>query len=208
MPKIIPPTFLFIGNEPMLDFTNTRIMAGGQPLDLLTDFDALLDWMGKAGLLTKEAEAAALTWSEEAKARLHGAAIELRGHLLAVIHSLLAGEQVNVAHLAPINRLLDHQAFATRLYLENGIFREERRRLVRGPLDLLAPIAESTARFLSRNEPHLLRKCENPDCVLHFYDNSKNGMRRWCSPKTCGNRMKVTAYLERRRAQSQSNSET
>ncbi|TYP75401.1 CGNR zinc finger domain-containing protein [Paenibacillus methanolicus] len=208
MPKIIPPTFLFIGNEPMLDFTNTHIMAGGQPLDLLTDYDALWEWMGRAGLLTEEAEAAASTWGEAAKERLHGAAVELRRHLLAVVKSLLEGKPVNETHLAPINGLLDHQAFATRLYQENGMFREERRRLVRGPLDLLAPIAESAAKFLSRNEPHLLRKCENPECVLHFYDNSKNGMRRWCSPKTCGNRMKVTAYLERRRAQSQSISES
>lgn len=207
MPKIIPPTFMFIGNEAMLDFTNTRIMAGGQPLDLLIDFDALLDWMGKAGLLSEEAKAAAPTWGEATRERTHGAAVELRNHLLAIINSLLNGQPVDETNLAPINGLLDHQACATRLDWTDGLFREERRRLVRGPLDLLAPIAESAVRFLSRNEPHLLRKCESPECVLHFHDTSKKGARRWCSPKTCGNRMKVTAYLERRRAQNQNKSE-
>ncbi|MFB9326667.1 CGNR zinc finger domain-containing protein [Paenibacillus aurantiacus] len=207
MPKIIPPTFLFIGNEPMLDFTNTFMMAGGQPLDLLTDFDALLEWLDKAGLLTEEGTAAWMTWGEAAKERAHGAAIELRRHLLSIIRSVMEGEPVDAANLSAINGLIAHQAFATRLYVDGGIFREDRRRLIREPLDLLAPVAESAARFLSRNEPHLLRKCENPECVLHFYDNSKNGTRRWCSPKTCGNRMKVTAFLERRRAQNQSKSE-
>jgi predicted RNA-binding Zn ribbon-like protein len=42
-----------------------------------------------------------------------------------------------------------------------------------------------------------VRKCDQ--CVLHFYDISKKGTRRWCSTQLCGNRQKVAAYAARRR---------
>ena len=42
-----------------------------------------------------------------------------------------------------------------------------------------------------------VRKCGQ--CVLHFYDTSKKGTRRWCSMQLCGNRLKVVAYPARRR---------
>jgi predicted RNA-binding Zn ribbon-like protein len=42
-----------------------------------------------------------------------------------------------------------------------------------------------------------VRKCDQ--CVLHFYDISKKGTRRWCSMQLCGNRLKVAAYAARRR---------
>ena len=45
----------------------------------------------------------------------------------------------------------------------------------------------------------LVKKCENPVCVLFFYDTSKNHSRRWCSMSVCGNRMKVAAHYQRLR---------
>jgi predicted RNA-binding Zn ribbon-like protein len=45
-----------------------------------------------------------------------------------------------------------------------------------------------------------VRKCEHESCVLHFYDTSKKGSRRWCSMNLCGNKVKVAAYKERNRA--------
>lgn len=47
--------------------------------------------------------------------------------------------------------------------------------------------------FVSR-----LRICAADDCLLAFYDRSKNGRARWCSTAGCGNRMKTRAYRQRR----------
>lgn len=41
-----------------------------------------------------------------------------------------------------------------------------------------------------------LRDCEAEDCAGIFVDLSKNGSKRYCSPR-CGNRMNVRAYRER-----------
>ncbi|OII66257.1 hypothetical protein BJP40_13825 [Streptomyces sp. CC53] len=47
------------------------------------------------------------------------------------------------------------------------------------------------------DRPERIRACGNPECVLHFYDVSKNGTRRWCSMAGCGNRAKAQRHYAR-----------
>ncbi|MEU2119862.1 CGNR zinc finger domain-containing protein [Streptomyces sp. NPDC016459] len=58
--------------------------------------------------------------------------------------------------------------------------------------------AETYLQLLEEN-PDRIRKCANPECVLHFYDVSKNGGRRWCSMAGCGNRAKTRRHYTRHR---------
>lgn len=44
-----------------------------------------------------------------------------------------------------------------------------------------------------------LRRCEAPDCRHAFVDLSRNRSRRYCSSRTCGNRLHVAAYRARRK---------
>lgn len=44
-----------------------------------------------------------------------------------------------------------------------------------------------------------LRRCEAPGCGRAFVDLSRNRSRRYCSGRTCGNRLHVAAYRARRR---------
>jgi predicted RNA-binding Zn ribbon-like protein len=66
-----------------------------------------------------------------------------------------------------------------------------------GPEQLLVPVAESAATLLSRGDLSLVRRCENPACILFFYDTTRNHGRRWCSMTACGNRAKVAAHYRR-----------
>ncbi len=45
-----------------------------------------------------------------------------------------------------------------------------------------------------------LKVCWSNSCRMAFYDSSKNHSATWCSMRVCGNRAKVRAYQERRRA--------
>jgi predicted RNA-binding Zn ribbon-like protein len=65
------------------------------------------------------------------------------------------------------------------------------------PKDLFAPLVYSAAALFANADRSRVRKCGN--CVLHFYDTSKKGTRRWCSMQLCGNRLKVAAYAARQR---------
>ena len=69
----------------------------------------------------------------------------------------------------------------------------------REPEQLLWPVAESASDLLCYADLTLVKKCENPACVLFFYDTTKNHSRRWCSMSGCGNRMKVAAHYQRLR---------
>jgi len=59
------------------------------------------------------------------------------------------------------------------------------------------PVAHYAANFFATADYSAIRKCENPTCILFFYDTSKNHSRRWCSMELCGNRSKVAAFRER-----------
>ena len=44
-----------------------------------------------------------------------------------------------------------------------------------------------------------VRTCANPDCERLFYDDSRPGHRRWCSPDRCGDQARARAYRARNR---------
>ncbi|MDF2963330.1 MAG: hypothetical protein K0S39_5065 [Paenibacillus sp.] len=201
MPKKIAPSFYFIGNHPVLDFINTKIAVDGKPVELLETFPNLLDWLYKADFLNKkEMVVYEQRWGNSGQGtQVLEAARMLRSTLLTIIEICKNGEKVPKEYLECINNFFKDQVITTKLLnTENG-FVIEKHVKIQTPTDILTPIAEAAIDFFCKNAFTLVKKCENPGCVLYFYDNSKNSTRRWCSQKTCGNRMKVTAYLERLR---------
>ncbi|MGI5355211.1 CGNR zinc finger domain-containing protein [Streptomyces sp. CA-252508] len=50
---------------------------------------------------------------------------------------------------------------------------------------------------LLRTAPDRIRACAHEACVLHFFDTSRNGTRRWCSMAVCGNRAKASRHYAR-----------
>src|SRR4051812_46781011 len=44
-----------------------------------------------------------------------------------------------------------------------------------------------------------IRTCANPDCERLFYDDSRPGQRRWCSPDRCGDQARARAYRARKK---------
>src|SRR4029077_4909064 len=68
---------------------------------------------------------------------------------------------------------------------------------IHAPSQLLGLVAEEEYILFFYGNPAYVKKCENPACVLFFYDGTKNHSRRWCSMKACGNRTKVAAFYQR-----------
>lgn len=44
-----------------------------------------------------------------------------------------------------------------------------------------------------------VRTCANPDCGRLFYDDSRPGQRRWCSPERCGDQARARTYRARKK---------
>ncbi len=62
---------------------------------------------------------------------------------------------------------------------------------------ILWPIAESAANLLTSEDRAAIRECDAPDCEWLFLDHSRNGSRRWCDMKSCGNRQKARRHYQR-----------
>jgi len=55
------------------------------------------------------------------------------------------------------------------------------------------------AQVIASGERERLRRCEAPDCDDALIDLSRNRSKRYCDARTCGNRLHVAAYRERRK---------
>ena len=191
--------FLFLGNHLALDFLNTHPVQNGEAVELLPDFDALLRWFQAADLLTyRQATSLRQQWGESARAQqLVEAMRELRERLRKEVLSTERGSTVHREAVDELNHLMAEHPMVTRLKASGSTSATELWFDPRQPEDLFAPLAHSAAMLFADADRNRVRKCGQ--CVLHFYDTSKKGTRRWCSMQLCGNRLKVAAYAARRR---------
>lgn len=56
------------------------------------------------------------------------------------------------------------------------------------------------AHVVTAREIDRLRVCDAPDCEAVLIDLSRNRSKRYCDARTCGNRLNVAAYRERKRS--------
>jgi predicted RNA-binding Zn ribbon-like protein len=98
-----------------------------------------------------------------------------------------------VAKSAVIPRLTDHDGYDWHMhYFSPGASLCEH---------LAADCGMALAHVISAGERERLRRCEAPDCDQVLVDLSRNRSKRYCDARTCGNRLHVAAYRERRRAE-------
>jgi predicted RNA-binding Zn ribbon-like protein len=121
----------------------------------------------------------------------------LRSRFRAVF---LAGTQAQAADLVnaivadarTTPRLTDHDGYDWHVhYFAPGVTLAEH---------LAADCGMALAFVLAAGERDRLRVCEAPNCERVLVDLSRNRSRRYCDSRTCGNRLHVAAYRERRRA--------
>ena len=203
--------FLFVGNHLALDFLNTKPILEGEPTELLADTEALERWLIASAIITSRRDRALVRgWrkSREADALVRKL-IAFRERLRAAVLRLEGGSLPGDTFLAEVNMLLKEHPQRAHVSKHGSQLGLSLCFEPRCPDDVWAPIAAATADLLSRIEPSRIRKCEAASCVVHFYDTSKKGSRRWCSMNICGNKLKVAAYQRRHRgvlAQNRTNS--
>ncbi|MEW1902866.1 MULTISPECIES: CGNR zinc finger domain-containing protein [unclassified Streptomyces] len=166
------------GEPVSLDLLNTRWIEEGARRDLLTGVDGLAVWLAANGLA----------------GRFTADATTLR-HTLAARDALaaLVDRPGDPAATARVDAVLGHGRIRATLTAEGPGEEPEFADPAWGPgwtaardhLDLL------------RTAPDRIRACAHEACVLHFFDTSRNGTRRWCSMAVCGNRAKASRHHAR-----------
>jgi predicted RNA-binding Zn ribbon-like protein len=168
-----------IGEPLSLDLLNTR-WRGTPTNDLLTDPAGYGIWLASAGLADRcPADAAGLTCVLTARA--------------AIAEVVLAAEEQRPAELGALNEVLRHGRLRHSL-TEAG---PQESAEVDAPEWLAAWLAADDYLSLVREGAHRIKRCAHPTCILHFFDTSQNGRRRWCSMAVCGNRAKAARHYDK-----------
>jgi len=197
---VSPIPFLFLGNHPCLDFINTQIVLEGRPVDLLNSFSDLIRWLAQAHLLAEDRKQIERQWGGEAKGKqLLDEARAFRAMLREMVERIASGKRVPQEAVEAINAQLRSRVGYPQVISHKGrferVFRAESQDLRR----LIRLLAETASDLLCTCDLALIKKCQNPACVLFFYDTTKNHARHWCSMSLCGNRSKVAAHYRRHR---------
>lgn len=186
------PKFLWIGNDPSIDFINTDIVLEGKPVDLLQSPEDYLSWLGAAGIAMRQ--------TGRARRVVHRGfhqVKEFRGKLREAYEQLARKATVPQSVLAAVNAFISKSTGSAELRIRGFGFELCPYWLAEKAADYVAPLAWAFAKFLATADLDRIRKCDNPECVLFFYDTTKSGTRRWCSLDICGNKMRMAASRRR-----------
>ncbi|MET9932388.1 MULTISPECIES: CGNR zinc finger domain-containing protein [unclassified Streptomyces] len=166
------------GEPVSLDLLNTRWNEEGVRRDLLTDVEGLAVWLAANGL----------------EGRFAADAATLR-HTLAARDALaaLVDRPGDPAATARVDAVLGRGRIRATLTAEGPGEEAEFADPAWGP----AWTAARDYLDLLRTAPDRIRACAHEACILHFFDTSRNGTRRWCSMAICGNRAKASRHYAR-----------
>jgi predicted RNA-binding Zn ribbon-like protein len=196
--------FDFLGGRLAIDFVNTvsgkRLLA---PVERLTEYADVLSWAEQIGIAT-----AARVKSLRRMAKEHPRTAEavyqrsknLREALFRIFSAISEQKRPSTEDFELFNRELGEALSHARLAEgPNGFhwtFSDDD-----DLASVLWPVARSASDVLVKDDPARVRMCEAPDgCGWLFYDETRNGTRRWCSMKDCGNRAKARRHYAKNKA--------
>jgi len=178
------------GGPLWINFSNSRTLAGKGMLDVVSSSESLEWWLNLMGLSAPHPLAA-----EDLRF-----ATDLRHSFSRIIRAIEHGEEIAAPDMTLINAVLRDQREWIELDEQpGGIVVSKAHRENESIVQALGPAAESLAQTLLHGDRSRIRTCAHPDCTLNFYDDSKNGTRRWCTMSGCGNRAKAAAFLQRKK---------
>jgi predicted RNA-binding Zn ribbon-like protein len=174
---------------------NTQVIERGKRRDLLSSPEALARWWAEACqqypdqcLVSGAAEP--IAWTGE----LLEAVKELRSTLGTILTHMVEQQVVAEEDLRPVNAILALGYSVLQTTGQGGVktvlhLRDPERGRV------LVPIARSALQLFTEVDVRRLHQCASDRCILFFYDTTKSGTRRWCSPG-CMNRARSIRHYQ------------
>jgi predicted RNA-binding Zn ribbon-like protein len=196
-----PSPFEFSGGALCLDFANTvNHRSGPNRRDLLADFAALVTWSREAGLLgesrAREVQRHAARLPAKAQTELRRAKA-LREAIYETCSAIAAGRAPHAQQIAALNASLARILADSKLAAHGHRLVWTRHGNASPVDDALWAVARSAADLLTSDALLQVRECAADTCGWLFLDRSKNGSRRWCDMRVCGNRAKVQRFRRR-----------
>ncbi|MDE1180183.1 ABATE domain-containing protein [Paraburkholderia sp.] len=183
---------VLVGDHPALDLINTIAPIDGQMVDFLQSDDDVLRWLIQTGYAAPDES---FPFKPDA---LRDAAHSLRDTLRTLIDARKAAAAPSPSlDVRALNAFLSRGHYQIQLTPKPDGLQIAHRYERRSAEQVLMPIAAAAADLIVNGNFDLVRKCEDRECTLCFYDRTKSHRRRWCSMATCGNRNKVANFRRR-----------
>ena len=187
----------FVGGRPCLDFVNTvGGIRSGPANDKLGTYADLLDWAHAGGFVTKAQFEALKREANEHPVqaeKILKRAILLREAMHDAFRGLIKGKVPKLDDLALINRELGEALAHACIKKGQKGFQWDWSDEISLDLPLWAP-ARSAGELIVDMDVSRLHECASDTCGWLFLDETRNGSRRWCDMKGCGNRAKVRRF--------------
>jgi predicted RNA-binding Zn ribbon-like protein len=170
-----------------LDLINTEMIDRGKKRDVLSSPDVLARWWAEAcqqhpDECLIEGAGEPITWTSELLDAIKALRMALRTLLTHVVEQYAIEDE----DLKPLNEIL---ALGYSALERTGQGNVKTVIHLHDPEkgSILFPIALSALRLFTESDWRRFHQCRNDRCILFFYDTTKSGTRRWCSPG-CMNR--------------------
>jgi predicted RNA-binding Zn ribbon-like protein len=195
----------FIADAYPLDFLNSIAAPTGTVIEWISNGDDLLSWLEKARMIPRYVAVKFRDGTDQAA--LDEIAVQacdlrewFRGYVAEQAGKIHAAGAIN--DLQTLNQILSRdRCFHQLEQQDDQVFQLQAHRRFDTPKDLLIPIAEAMATFISEANFERVKNCEGPTCTLWFHDVSKSHKRRWCDMAVCGNRAKAAAHRAKKRGE-------
>jgi len=182
----------FVGGVVALDFLNTAENWRAPAIEeLLPGFEDWLTWTQAAGLPC----AGSVAVSRPSAAQFMRQLRTFRNEWHGLLRATLGGTAVNSESLQSLNRHWQRANGAREICAAGAGLRYEWKTSVPAWERAFHAVVLSAVELLT--EPNRLarvRECPGEACGWYFLDSSRNGLRHWCSMKTCGNVDKVRRF--------------
>ena len=178
--------FTFIGRL-CLDFAQTGDMGWGARYERLTRPSELSRWLALSPLKVPVLQVTKVDLAH---------ALRLRAGIWRLSQAILNGDAPPAADVRGLNTEVRRSVLVRELTADGKALRWYRPNVAAA----LATIAQDAVTLFGDSQQRArLRRCENSECRVVFYDDSRPGSRRWCAPNRCGDRIRAREYRQRSR---------
>ncbi|MGE7725729.1 CGNR zinc finger domain-containing protein [Bacillus cereus] len=184
--------FPLISGNLSLDLVNTELVRRGQRYDLLITDEDVLEWLHVIKVNLPFWNEKTLIGIQKRMNQVTSSILEIRKVLRKQFEAIADQQKISNDFITYLEKQIEKAPFTYKIIEQQ---------LVSIPVgeieDVLASlIAFDALTLIAENKLIFLKRCSNPECVLLFID--KNGKRKWCSMKICGNRKKVAKFQDRK----------
>ena len=188
------------GGRLCLNFVNT-IHDRYTPVleDYISTSERFFEWSLRAGAIESSRGRSRRLPSPRTAPAVSAEVRRFRSHLHSLFSALIDGTPAPATAVRELDKWV-HRAWR-QMHVDPGAKGWIRRTRPRpAHYEPLEAVALSALEFLRTSDLARLKRCQAPNaCGWLFYDETKNGSRRWCSMSNCGVFFKMRRYRNRNR---------